>query len=222
MDKPIITYYKDNKKFYDSIENKLDELNKRFLSADREKQRRILLDSYIFAVLSVQTPVGIHEEAFKAIKTGSEYEEAMKSVNYWKNKIKYIRETEVKFEDIDKAITLLERGKVSKAHKVLVDNFKGVGVVKSAFTLAMIGFKTRACIDSNVLNLSGLDRGDMYNGVVVEKYERFVSDLFIELSDKLYNKVPKFLMQWILFDYQRGERASHKVFFDYVGVEDEL
>ena len=68
----------------------------------------MLLDSYIFSVLSVQTPVDIHEEAFRSIKGGSEYEEAMSSVNYWKNKVSYIRETEVKFEEIDEAINLLE------------------------------------------------------------------------------------------------------------------
>jgi len=217
--KPI-EFYKQHKEEYDKISKRLDRVNEKFLESDQETQRRMMLDSYIFAVLSVQTPVDIHEEAFRSIKEGSEYEDAMSSVNYWKNKVSYIRETEVKFEEIDQAIKLLEEGKTDKAQRVLIDDFKGVGTVKSAFTLAMLGFKDKACVDTNVLTALGMDRDDAYTGVVVEKYNQFVDESFKEIDQELKDQIDSnFMNQWVIFDAVRGEFTNHDVFFNHVGVE---
>lgn len=217
--KPL-EFYQQHKEEYDKISKRLDRVNERFLDSDQETQRRMLLDSYIFAVLSVQTPVDIHEEAFKSIKGGSEYEDAMESVNYWKNKVSYIRETEVKFEEIDEAIKLLENGKTDEAQRLLMDEFKGVGTVKSAFTLAMLGFKDKACIDTNVLTALGMDREDAYTGVVVQKYNDFVDEAFSSIDEELKEEVDsKFMNQWVIFDSVRGNLTDHEVFFNNVGVE---
>lgn len=217
--KPL-EFYQQHKEEYDKISKRLDRVNERFLDSDQETQRRMLLDSYIFAVLSVQTPVDIHEEAFRSIKVGSEYEDAMESVNYWKNKVSYIRETEVKFEEIDEAIKLLENGKTDEAQRLLMDEFKGVGTVKSAFTLAMLGFKDKACIDTNVLTALGMDREDAYTGVVVQKYNDFVDEAFSSIDEELKEEVDsKFMNQWVIFDSVRGNLTDHEVFFNNVGVE---
>lgn len=217
--KPI-DFYQKHKEEYDKISKRLDRVNEQFLDADQETQRRMLLDSYIFSVLSVQTPVDIHEEAFRSIKTGSDYEDAMSSVNYWKNKVSYIRETEVKFEEIDEAISLLEDGKTDEAQRVLIDEFKGVGTVKSAFTLAMLGFKGKACVDTNVLTALGMDRNDAYTGVVVEKYNTFVDKAFSSIDEELKEEVDSnFMNQWVIFDSVRDEFTDHEVFFNHVGVE---
>lgn len=217
--KPI-KFYQQHKEEYDEISETLDKVNNKFLKSGRETQRRMILDSYIFAVLSVQTPVDIHEEAFRSIKGGSDYEEAMSSVNYWKNKVSYIRETEVKFEEIDKAISLLEDNKTDKAQRVLIDEFKGVGTVKSAFTLAMLGFKDKACIDTNVLTALDMEREDAYTGVVVEKYNNFVDEAFSSIDKDLKNQIDSnFMNQWVIFDSVRGELTNHEVFFENVGVE---
>lgn len=218
--KDIKQFYKQHEEEYNEIDEKLDKVNNRFLDGDRELQRRMLLDSYMFAVLSVQTPVGIHEDAFRSIKTGADYEDALSSVNYWKNKVSYIRETEVKFEEIDRAIELLEENKTDKAQRVLIDEFKGVGTVKSAFTLAMLGFKDKACIDTNVLTALGMEREDAYNGVVVEKYNKFVEKSFEEIDAEFKKEAPnRFMNQWVIFDAVREEFTNHEVFFDLVGVE---
>lgn len=217
--KPI-EFYEQHKEEYNKISKNLDRVNEKFLDADQETQRRMLLDSYIFSVLSVQTPVDIHEEAFRSIKGGAEYEDAMSSVNYWKNKVSYIRETEVKFEEIDEAINLLEDGKTDKVQRLLMDEFKGVGTVKSAFTLAMLGFKDKACIDTNVLTALGMDRDDAYTGVVVQKYNDFVDEAFSSIDEELKEDIgSNFMNQWVIFDSVRGEFTDHKVFFENVGVE---
>lgn len=217
--KPI-DFYREHKEEYSKISERLDKINNKFLDADQETQRRMLLDSYIFSVLSVQTPVDIHEEAFRSIKNGSDYEDAMGSVNYWKNKVSYIRETEVKFEEVDRAIKLLEESRTDEAQRLLIDEFKGVGTVKSAFTLAMLGFKDKACIDTNVLTALGMDREDAYTGVVVEKYNSFVDEAFKSIDEELKDRVgSSFMNQWVIFDSVRDEFTDHKVFFDHVGVE---
>ncbi len=213
-------FYEEHKEEYEKIDKTLDDVNDRFLNSGRETQRRMLLDSYIFSVLSVQTSVDIHEDAFRSVKTGEDYESAMSSVNYWKNKVSYIRETEVKFEEIDKAIDLLEAGELDKAHRMVADEFKGVSTIKSAFTLAMLGFKQKACVDTNVLTALGIDRDEAYTGVVIEKYNSFVESAFEQIDSDLKNKAPNtFLNQWIVFDAVREEFTAHEVFFDLVGAD---
>jgi len=211
-------FYREHRTQYKQIEKNLETVNKKFRSGDREQQRRMLLDSYIFGVLSVQTPVPIHESAFRQIKNGEDLENAMSSVNYWRNKSAYIRETEVKFEEIDCAIELLLNDKVDAAHRHVADHFKGVSTVKAAFTIAMLGFTEKACTDTNVLTAADMDREDAYTGVVIEKYNKFVESSFDMIDPKLYKAAPStFINQWVIFDSIRGEVSMHKVFFENVG-----
>lgn len=211
-------FFEEHRDQYREIQGKLKRVNQKFRSGDRELQRRMLLDSYIFAVLSVQTPVPIHEDAFKQIKSGEELETAMSSVNYWKNKASYIRETEVKFEKIDKAIDQLLSGEIDAAHRTIADHFKGVSTVKASFTVAMLGFTSKACTDTNVLTAGNLDREDAYTGVIIQKYNEFVEKSFEEIDPELYESAPStFINQWVIFDSVRGEVSHHDVFFENVG-----
>lgn len=215
-----LEFYEQHREEYMRIEQRLDKLNEKFLAASQQKQRRLLLDSYIFAVISVQTPVEIHENAFEQVKQGEEYEDALSSVNYWKNKVDYIRQTEVKFETIDHVIKQLEKGNTDAAHRMIADNFKGVSTVKAAFTLAMLGFKTKACVDTNILTALDIDRDEMYNGVVIKKYNEFVDESFKKISpDLLQQTGNKFMTQWVIFDSVRGELTTHDAFFNNIGVE---
>ena len=101
-----------------------------------------------------------------------------------------------------------------------MDEFKGVGTVKSAFTLAMLGFKDKACIDTNVLTAMGMDREDAYTGVVVQKYNDFVDEAFSSVDEELKEEIDSnFMNQWVIFDCVRGNLTDHAVFFNNVGVE---
>lgn len=203
---------------YQEIEQQLDKTRELFENSCRSKQRRLLIDSYVFAAISVQTPVDIHEAAFKRYKNGESLEDALESVNYNKNKASYIKTTRARIAAIDQVINHLENNDINKAHRVIVNRFKGVGTVKAAFTLAMLGYKSRACIDTNVLNAAGIDRDHMYNGVVIEKYNAFCDSVFEQVLGDLYKGLSRFMAQWMVFDRVRGEVTTHKTFFEHLGT----
>lgn len=214
--KPI-NHYKDNRETYSRIRTKLDLLREDFLEADKRTQRRLLLDSYIFAAISVQTPLDIHEQAFHTyIRNGRELDNSdMKKVNYWKNKTQYIRETETKFVEIDAVIDLLQRGKIDAAHRKIADEFKGVSTKKAGFTLAMLGFTEKMCIDTNVRQMAGIPKEQEYEGVVISKYEaqcKEIRDSFNELDEE----VSPFMVQWVLFDSIRESVTTHKEFLNHM------
>lgn len=215
--KPVDQYHKHMEK-YEVISHKLETAKQKFERSDRETQRRLLLDSYIFATISVQTPVDIHEDAFRRIKEGEKLEDALASVNYRKNKASYIRETETKFEVIDHVINLLEKEEVNAAHKNISKNFKGVGTVKAAFTLAMLGYKNKACLDTNVLNAADIDRKQIYNGVKIEKYDRQCNAVLDKAGLELPDRLSNFMKQWIIFDAQRESFTNHNIFFESIEV----
>lgn len=211
----IVEFYREHENKYRKIRGQLENVNERFLTENRQAQRRMLLDSYVFSVISVQTPVTIHEDAYRRWKNGESLEQAFQSVNYRFNKADYIRETRTDFESIDRVIDRLLNGNVDGAHRLIVDRFKGVGTVKAAFTLAMLGFTSRACIDTNVLNVAGIERGDMYDGVVISKYQSFVKNIFNDVAAPLNRVLDNFMVQWVIFDYARGEGVTfHEVFFN--------
>lgn len=209
-------HYEKNRETYCAISSELEEINEQFLNADRNTQRRMLLDSYIFAVISVQTPLDRHEEAFHAYISGERELEndAMKKVNYWKNKISYIRETETRFEDIDEAIDLLESGTLDLAHRYIADTFKGVRTKKAGFTMAMLGFTGKMCVDTNVKQMAGLTDQQEYTGVVIEKYEEQCDSIRSKFS-QLDDKLSPFMVQWVLFDSIRESVTLHREFLTH-------
>lgn len=212
-----IDNYRKNQEFYDEISDDLEVVKARFLDADKRTQRRALLDSYIFAVLSVQTSLDRHETAWRAyIRADRDMDiEEIKSVNYWKNKVSYIRETETKFREIDKVLELINAGEIDKAHRRIADSFKGVSTVKAAFVLAMLGFKSKMCIDTNVRQIAGIEKDNLYDGVIINKYDaqcRKVRSRFDELDEEL----SPFMVQWVLFDSMRGSLTDHGEFLDHL------
>lgn len=216
--KPI-DQYTDNMKEYEIISHKLNYVKHEFQNTTREKQRRMLLDSYIFAAISPQTPVRIQEEAFTRFKKGENLKKALASVNYRKNKASYIRETQTRFEIIDHIINLLEKGEVDAAHKNISKNMKGVSTVKASFTLAMLGYQQKACLDTNVLQAAETELKDLYTGVNIQKFDRQTETLLQKAGPELPNHLTNFMKQWIIFDAERGELTNHKTFFENIGGE---
>lgn len=204
----LLKWFDENKAHYEIIRSRLQSVKRRFENADHETRRDMLLASYEFAVISVQTPVNIHEKAWSAIREGADPEDAMQQVNYWRNKLDYMQRTQVKFELIDDVIFNLLDGNIDKAHKILIDEFLGVGAKKAGFTLAMLGYTSKMCIDTNVEQAAGLD--DVYSGVVVDKYEDQCNEVMQE-----YSINTPFMLQWILFDCYRGETTTHNVYFSH-------
>lgn len=200
-----------HKKHYDIVELNLKDTHREFKHADQERRREMLLGSYKFAAISVQTPVAIHERAWTALMGGTDYAEALKEVNYWRNKAKWMRETESRFEHIDNVLKRLDQGNVKEAQQLIVNHFKGVGLKKSAFTLAMLGYTDMFCIDTNVRQAAGVTFE--YTGKKVDVYHDTVDDIVDTYS--IVNRDP-FLIQWSLFDAMRGEPYKHNTFFKHI------
>lgn len=209
----VTNHYRRNADTYADIQARLSDTRETFLSADRETQIRMLQKSHSFAVISVQTPVHIHENAFVRLWDGNPEEnlpEALESVNYKNNKADYIRHS-LNTEKWNDVVDMLENGQIDAAHKFILDEMKGVGPAKAPFVLSMLGFDEKMCIDSNVIAAMGLDKH--VTTVVVEKYDKICRSLRDKMPT-LRDEVSPFLWQWIVFDWQRGEISLHETFYE--------
>jgi thermostable 8-oxoguanine DNA glycosylase len=218
----VMNHYRHNESTYDSISAQLEETKEQFLSASRATQIRMLQQSHSFAVISVQTPVEIHESAFSQLwatdSPSQELDDALASVNYRNQKSEYIRHSLRNGHKWSDVADLLEEGNIDSAHKMILDEFKGVGPAKAPFTLSMLGFTEKMCVDANIINAMGLD--GHVSTVVVEKYDSICDNLRAKMPS-LREMVSPFLWQWITFDYQRGTISDHEVFFEVVQYSDE-
>lgn len=217
----VTNHYRRNRDTYDRIRTRLSETRRRFLQAPRSEQIVMLQKSHSFAVISVQTPVGIHETAFENLWRGFDdgrppewnLPDALESVNYNKNKADYIRHSLNHANLWDKVCDMLESGEIDTAHKFILDNFKGVGPAKAPFVLSMLGFEEKMCIDTNIVRAFGLD--GHATTVVVEKYDA-ICDSLRNMMPTMRDMTTPFMFQWVTFDYQRGEVSEHETFYDII------
>lgn len=215
----VTNHYRRNANDYAEIEDRLERTREAFLSSPKDEQIRMLQKSHSFAVISVQTPVHIHEDAFTSLWENdtplADLEDALSSVNYLNQKNEYITHSLENGHLWARVVSMLESGEIDAAHKFILDEMKGVGPAKAPFTLAMLGFTEKACIDANVINAMGLDKH--VSTVVVEKYDAIVESLRDKMPT-LKEETTPFLWQWVTFDYQRGEISKHKTFYQVVGT----
>jgi thermostable 8-oxoguanine DNA glycosylase len=215
----VTNHYRRNKDDYAEISARLDRTREAFMDADTSEQIRMLQKSHSFAVISVQCPVHIHEDAFTKLWANDNpignMDDALSSVNYLNQKKEYITHSLTHAHLWANVVDMIEAGNIDNAHKYVLDNFKGVGPAKAPFTFAMLGFKEKMCIDANIINAMGLD--DHVDTVVVEKYENICQKLR-EKMPTLNKEVSPFLWQWITFDWQRDTIVKHKPFYEVIGT----
>ena len=215
----VTNHYRRNKSDYDEISARLDRTRQTFMEADTSEQIRMLQQSHSFAVISVQTPVHIHEDSFTKLWADDNplenMDDALSSVNYRNNKADYITHSLTHGHLWANVVDMIEAGNLDEAHKYVLDNFKGVGPAKAPFTFSMLGFKEKMCIDANVINAMGMD--EHVNTVVVDKYESICAKLR-EKMPTLNKTVSPFMWQWIVFDWQRDEISKHKPFYEVIGT----
>jgi thermostable 8-oxoguanine DNA glycosylase len=211
----VTNHYRNNRDTYEQISARLFRTRKKFLQASRLEQIEMLQKSHSFAVISVQTPVHIHENAFTELwQNGtpeSDIEGALESVNYKNNKKDYITHSLENSGKWDTVCDMLENGNIDTAHKFILDEMKGVGPAKAPFVLAMLGFEEKMCIDANIINAFDLD--GHATTVVVEKYDKLCKSLRDKMPTMRDMTTP-FMFQWITFDYQRDEISTHDTFYE--------
>lgn len=175
----------------------------------------MLQKSHSFAVISVQTPVSVHENAFSQLWENDQplevISDALSTVNYKNQKEDYIRHSLDNPQLWDDVAHLLENNRIDDAHKFTLDNMKGVGPAKAPFVLSMLGFEEKMCIDTNIVNAFDLD--GHASTVVVEKYDNLCKSIRDKMPTMRDMTTP-FMFQWVTFDYQRGTVSSHDCFYD--------
>lgn len=204
---PIQQWYDTRRTEYDLTARRLEKTRHKFMSADITEAVRMLDMSYANAVISQQCAVNKHEAGWVHwVNTG----EIPEYVIYSNQKTRWINST----NHIHKinTVRMLHAGKSrDKIHKYMADNFTGLGLMKAAFTLAMLGFTDRMCIDTNVSQVTGVEVTSLSN----------LSD-YLNACDKICQEfelaLPPFLTQWVLFDFNRGNHSTHEVWFREIGT----
>lgn len=212
----VADHYRENEPVYDHIDARLQSLYESFASASRAEQRMMLQRSLTFAVTSVQTAVRNHEQGYCA-SIGQHRQSDIADglldagVNYYKNKAKYIFHN-LSEPDYDRILNEYEAGNLDKCHRAIADECLGVGLRKAGFTMAMVMTDEKLCLDTHVRQFMGLEEGDIYSGVVVEKYEA-QCDRFIDSLPDEVSHLSRFMKQWVAFDAQQGVVTTHDPYF---------
>lgn len=213
-----LDHFEANRNAYEVIEAKIHQTFDNFISAPRHDQRIALERAVTFSLLSAQTSIEYHENGYiGVIDTESDADEMAEilrdsGVNYCNNKAQYIFRNTV-HADADRVIDELESGDYETALRSVIDEYKGVGMIKGAFSLALLGVPKMACIDTHTAQKADIDDDDVYSGVVPEKYMnqwREIESAFADLRDEVGHR---FALQWVLFDSNRGGVTMHDAWF---------
>ncbi len=209
----VVNWYRNNREHYQDVRANLLRVKRTFGREDVYGRVDMLQKAHAFAVLSIQTSVEKHEEAYRNLFNAPEsIRGAIDGVNYYKNKSEYIKESFRNRDVWRNVCRMLERHNVDEAHKHIVDNVKGVSTTKAAFMLAMLGYTEKMCLDTNMCQLFEIERPST---VVVDRYENACQQVR-DRAPTLGVLVPPFLFQWVAFDYQRRTTTSHETWFDSV------
>jgi hypothetical protein len=220
-------YFIENASEYLDIANRLRHIKSLYLSADSHTKRSMWFNSYLFAVLSIQTVVDRHEHSFRLLTENLEIEDYQDEkkirplleksrCGHYKFKIRAITRTtkDLLAGNINIHITDRSFKKLRKEYK---DTIYGLGYIKVSFLMAMLGFRT-ICIDTWISKYLGLD---YYNGASqrlsssLVYYERIENRIKREAKETIsdWSDNP-FIYQWVLFDYCREFKPSyHDIFF---------
>lgn len=201
---------------YASVRDRLEHVRNVLLNGRIDSAADMLRKAYVFSVMSIQTQKDRHEGAFIAhYRGGMDLKEACLETVYGGQKYGWISRTfdSNDFENLVLAIRYQhDNGSRADLLDVIVNNLTGVSHRKGSFMLAMCGMYEFMCIDSNVGSFTNYDGN----------YEFYSSEKYIEACDKIYadmdvpRQLPPFIVQWAIYDYERGEHARHMVYFNEV------
>mgnify|MGYP000607416322 CR=1 FL=1 len=199
---------------YAAVEDRLAAVRKVTLGGDIEQAAENLRRAYYFAVLSIRTVKDIHEHAFELWMDGTALEDAVRitGVNFYKNKLSWIRETEtsVHWEGLVSSVRDHVDDDELGSLMDLNERLCGVHYAKWGFTLALAGVWEVICIDSNVKNHYGIGgRLDLRSKGGIDTYREMIDRVVQDVPAD----VPPFVAQWVVYDYQRGEHATHDPYF---------
>jgi len=224
--KDPVDHYEQNRDVYDHISEQVQQTTGYFAQADRPEQRLLLNQAVTFALISAQTSVPIHEKGYLNALEASDFNELEDGlldagVNYYRNKAKYIFHNMTE-PDYEMVLDLYDDGRINEMHRAIADEFKGVSIRKAAYAMAKVVTTDKMCIDTHVAQRAGIEPDEIYNGVVVDKYEAQCDEV-IDNWPELREDLGQFMFQWVVFDSNRDEVTTHDAWFmslpDRVGVQ---
>jgi endonuclease III len=223
-----VLHFRKYRDTYNTIRGRLLDARRSYKNANEKERRLRLVKAHSWSVISIQTPVEIHEQAFQQLwqsvdspeQVGKNLPEALSSVNYRNNKEEYIREFAADVKAQSEIDSRIMDGELDSAQKFIIDNVRGVGTVKAPFMLGNNGFTEKMCVDTNVINLTGVEKP---NTVVVDKYETVCQDI-CQMFPALNKLLDPYLLQWVIFCYKRNKDGrldgvdTHDVWFESIGI----
>jgi len=214
MSDDLQTWYKNHAKDYRAVRERLFSARQTLLYGSIKHAAENLRLSYLNAVFSIQTKKDRHERAFTAYVRGFGIEEAAGMVVYPNQKTDWINRTmeKTEWDYIARQVREYVKNDNLKSLLKMQNDLVGVSHTKWSFTLAMCGVYELACFDTNVRNFFGLE--DRFRGSAGD---------YMDLIDMLQNETdisePPFVIQWAIYDYQRGEHARHMPFFRNIALQ---
>jgi len=209
---PLSDWLENHRTDYEAVSDRLAAVNGTVQFGTIHESAEILEKSYMFAVLSIKTERDRHENAFVGHYTGdlSRKDAALETV-YGGHKKNWIADTfeSVNWVDFASAVRYhAQNCNWEQLLEVTVSNLKGVSYRKASFMLAMVGFTEYMCIDSNVGRYAGIEADTEF--YCAESYMNECREIYDDIDSEL----SPFLIQWAIYDFERGEHARHMVFFN--------
>jgi len=210
--KDVRDWILNRKEDYFAVWDRLSYCRNILLNGRIDAAVRMLKRSYTFAVMSIQTSKDRHEDAFVSHYSGKlRRKEAYLQTVYGGQKFNWDRKT---FKNVNWSLLVLairkhvENNRFDVLLDVIVDQLTGVSHRKGAFMLSMIGITEYMCIDSNVAQFADIDTQREYNSS-----GDYLSDCkqIVKAIDMPH--MPNFIIQWAIYDVQRGEHSRHMAFY---------
>jgi len=207
-------WYQNHKEDYEAVKERLFSARQTLLYGSIKHAAENLRLSYLNAVFSIQTDKDRHERAFTAYVRGFGIEEAAGMTVYPNQKTEWINRTMEKtsWKHIARNVReYVKGGKIQRLLQIQKD-LVGVSYTKWSFTLAMCGVYELACFDSNTRNFFDIDNRA---GNSAADY----MDMINMLQNETDISEPPFVIQWAVYDYERGEHARHMPFFRNIALQ---
>lgn len=207
-------WYENHKEDYEAVRERLFSARQTLLYGSIKHAAENLRLSYLNAVFSIQTGKDRHERAFTAYVRGFGIEEAAGMTVYPNQKTDWINKTmnQTDWEYVAKEVReYVKEGKLQSLLKIQKD-LTGVSHTKWSFTLSMCGVWEVACFDTNVRQFFGLE--SRFRGSAADYL-----DLIGMLQNETDISAEPFIIQWAIYDYQRGEHARHMPFFRNIALQ---
>ena len=215
-----VRWVENHRDDYDAVLHRVQRTQDVFLGGEDAAARSLLQMAYTFAVLSIQTQVDRTETAFTAYYAGeATLPEAAGQTVYHNQKTGWLSEGYVTTDW--SALLDDARGAVVEGDRQAVltrlTELTGLSYRKAGFTAALCGVHELMCIDTNVAQFAGIDRDREFTGA-----DDYVAacDTVVERADGPLES--PFLVQWAIFDYQRGEHVTHLPFYREVLPQNHL